>query len=155
MQDSVKNFHKILEEWVEGFSNFFYKILYDLKPRGGKILHTWSSASANLAPSLRLYYSVRDFILYSLFYYYIILLLLYRKISIDGPGGIHFLSTHNFWITHKRIKIKTYSERVETFLSEHAFIIVLWQVVHKSCVEKMWIPPGLSIEYLRYFLFLF
>ncbi len=27
-----------------------------------------------------------------------------------------------------------------------AFIIVLWQVVQKLCVEKKWIPPGLSIE---------
>ena len=74
----------------------------------------------------------------------------YRKISIDRPGGIHFLSTHNFWIIHKRTKIKTYSERVETFLSEYAFIFVLWQVVQKLCVEKKWIPPGLSIEILRY-----
>jgi hypothetical protein len=51
---------------------------------------------------------------------------------------------------HKRTKIKPYSERVETFHSEYAFIIVLWQVVQKLCVEKKWIPPGLSIEILRY-----
>jgi len=74
----------------------------------------------------------------------------YRKISIDRPGGIHFFSTHIFWIIHKRTKIKTYSERVETFLSEYAIIIVLWQVVRKLCLEKKWIPPGLSIEILRY-----
>jgi len=73
----------------------------------------------------------------------------YRKISIDRPGGIHFLSTHNFWIIHKRPKIKTYSERMEIFLSEYAFIFVLWQVVQKLCVDKKWIPPGLSIEILR------
>ena len=69
--------------------------------------------------------------------------LLSRKISIDRPGGIHFFSTHNFWIIHKRTKIKTYSEKVETFLSEYAFMIVLWQVVQKLCVEKKWIPFGL------------
>ena len=32
----------------------------------------------------------------------------YRKISIDRPGGIHLFLTHNFWIIHKRTKIKTY-----------------------------------------------
>jgi len=48
------------------------------------------------------------------------LLHIYRKISIDRPTGIHFLSTNNFWIKHKIKKIKTYSERVETFLSEYA-----------------------------------
>jgi len=50
---------------------------------------------------------------------------------------------------NKRTKIKTYLKRLETFLSEYAFIIVLWQVVQKLCVEKKWIPPGLSIEFLR------
>jgi hypothetical protein len=73
----------------------------------------------------------------------------YRKISIDRQGGIHFLSTHYFWIIHKRTKINAYSKRVETFLSEYAFIIVLWQVVEKLCVEKKWIPHGLSIEFLQ------
>jgi len=61
---------------------------------------------------------------------------MYGKISIDRPGGIHFLSTHDFWIIHKRTKIKTYSERVETLLSEYAFIFLLWQVVQELCVEK-------------------
>jgi len=75
--------------------------------------------------------------------------LIYRKITIDRPGGIHFFSTHNFWIIHKRTKTKTYSERVKIFLSEYAFIIVPWQVVRKLCVEKKWTPPGLSIEILR------
>jgi hypothetical protein len=75
---------------------------------------------------------------------------IYRKISIDRPGGIHFLSTHNFWIIHKRPKIKTYSERMETFLSEYAYIFVLWQVVQKLCAEKKRIAPGLSIEILLY-----
>ncbi len=39
---------------------------------------------------------------------------------------------------------------MEIFLSEYAFIFVLWQVVQKLCVDKKWIPPGLSIEILRY-----
>jgi len=56
----------------------------------------------------------------------------------------------NFDFLHKRTKIKPYPERVETFHSEYAFIIVLWQVVQKLCVEKKWIPPDLSIEILRY-----
>jgi hypothetical protein len=45
--------------------------------------------------------------------------------------------------------MKPYSERAETFHSEYAFIIILWQVVQKLCVEKKWIPPGLSIELIR------
>jgi hypothetical protein len=38
---------------------------------------------------------------------------------------------------------------MDIFLPEYAFIIVLWQVVQNLCVEKKWIPPGLSIEILR------
>jgi len=38
---------------------------------------------------------------------------------------------------------------MDTFLSEYAFIVVLWQVVQKLCVEKKWILP---IEILRYML---
>jgi len=49
-------------------------------------------------------------------------------------------------IIHERTKIKAYFERVDTFLSEYAFIVSLWQVVQKLCVEKKWISPGLSIE---------
>jgi hypothetical protein len=45
--------------------------------------------------------------------------------------------------------IKAYSERVDTIRLEYAFIVVLWQVVQKLCVEKVNIP-GLSIEVLRY-----
>jgi hypothetical protein len=71
----------------------------------------------------------------------------YREISIDRPGGIHSFETHNFLIIHKRTKIKPYSERVETFHSEYAFIIVLWQLFQKLCFEKKWKPPGLSIEF--------
>ena len=37
---------------------------------------------------------------------------------------------------HKRTKIKAYSERVDTFISEYHFIVVLLQVVQKLCVEK-------------------
>ncbi len=65
---------------------------------------------------------------------------IYRKISIDRPGDIRFFSTHNFWTTCHRTKIKTYSERVKTFLSKYALIIVLWQVVQKLCVEKSGYP---------------
>jgi len=39
---------------------------------------------------------------------------------------------------------------METYISEYALMIVLWQVVKKLCVEKKWIPPGLSIQFLRY-----
>ncbi len=68
----------------------------------------------------------------------------YRRIRIDRTGGIHFFSTY------KRIKIKAYYERTDSFLSEYAFIVVLWQVVQKLCLEKKWIPPGQSIEFSRY-----
>jgi hypothetical protein len=46
--------------------------------------------------------------------------------------------------------IKAYSERVDSFLSEYAFIFVIWEVVQKLCNLKKWIPPGLSIEILRF-----
>ena len=39
---------------------------------------------------------------------------------------------------------------MKTYDSEYAFMIVLWQVVQKLCVEKKWITPGLSIEILWY-----
>ena len=42
---------------------------------------------------------------------------------------------------------------MDIFLSEYAFMVVLWQVVQKLCVEKKGIPPGLSIEILRYIYF--
>ena len=32
--------------------------------------------------------------------------------------------------------IKAYSERVDTFRLEYAFIVVLWQVVQKLCADK-------------------
>ncbi len=38
----------------------------------------------------------------------------------------------------------------EAFRFSMAFIAVLWQVVQKLCVEKKWIPVGLSIDFLRY-----
>ena len=41
-------------------------------------------------------------------------------------------------------------ERVDTFLSEYAFIVVLWHVVQKLRVENKWLLTGLSIEVLRY-----
>ncbi len=68
-------------------------------------------------------------------------------ISINRPGSILFFKTHNSWIIHKRTKIKPYSERVGTFHSEYAFIIVLWQVVQKLCVEK----SGYPLVYLSRF----
>ena len=70
-----------------------------------------------------------------------IFFMVYRKISIDRPGGIHIFSTHIFCTIHKRTKIKAYSERVDSFLSEYAFIVVIWQVVKKLCDLKKWIPP--------------
>ena len=75
---------------------------------------------------------------------------LYRKNSIDRPGGIHFFSTHNFRITCHRTIIKSYSDRKVSTLSEYVFIFVLLCMIQKLCVEKKWIPPGLSIEILRY-----
>jgi hypothetical protein len=71
----------------------------------------------------------------------------YRKISIDRPGGIHFFSTHNLWIIHKRTKIKPYSERVETFDSEYAIIIVLWQWFR----SYVWKKSGYPLFYLSRF----
>jgi hypothetical protein len=49
-------------------------------------------------------------------------------------------------------KIKTYSERLETFLSEYNFIFVIVYIIQKLCVDKKWIIPGQSIEILRYFI---
>ena len=79
---------------------------------------------------------------------------IYRKISIDRPGGIHFFSTHNFWTTCHRTKIKAYSDRKVSTLSEYVFIFVLLCMIQKLCVDKKWIPPGLSIEILRYITFI-
>jgi len=74
----------------------------------------------------------------------------YRKIWIDRPGDIHFFSTHNFWTTCHGTMIKAYSEWKVSTLSECGFIFVLLCMIQKLCVEKKWIPPGLSIEILRY-----
>jgi len=74
----------------------------------------------------------------------------YRKYSIDRPEGIHFFSTHNFWTTCHRTIIKAYSYRKVFILSEYVFIFVLLCMIRKLCVDKKWIPSGLSIEILRY-----
>ncbi len=39
---------------------------------------------------------------------------------------------------------------MQIFLSEYIYMIILRCVVHKLCVAKNVIPPGLSIENLRY-----
>jgi len=46
-----------------------------------------------------------------------------RKISINWPGGIHFLSTHNFWIIHKRTKIKNTFWKSENFSIRTCFYL--------------------------------
>ena len=76
--------------------------------------------------------------------------MLYRKISIDRPGGVHFFSTHNFRTTCHRTIIKAYSDIKISTLSEYVFIFVLLCMIQKLFVEKKWIPLGLSIEILRY-----
>jgi hypothetical protein len=50
---------------------------------------------------------------------------------------------------HMRTKIKAYTERADTFISEYHFFVVIWQVVQKLCVDKKWMPPGPSTEFLR------
>jgi hypothetical protein len=40
-------------------------------------------------------------------------------------------------------------ERI-VFYQNMVLLFVLWQVVQKLCLEKKWIPPGQSIEILRY-----
>ena len=77
----------------------------------------------------------------------------YRKNSIDRPGGIHFFSTHNFWTTCHRTIIKAYSGRKVSTLLEYVFIFVLLCKIQKLYVDKKWIPPGLSIEILRYHIY--
>ena len=42
-----------------------------------------------------------------------------------------------------------YSDRKVSTLSEYVFIFVLLCIIQKLCVDKKWIPPGLSIEFLR------
>ncbi len=74
----------------------------------------------------------------------------YRKFAIDRPGGMQFLATHNFWTTHLRTMIWLYSEKMQTFISEYIYMIILRCVVQKLCVDKNCIPPGLSIANLRY-----
>ena len=54
---------------------------------------------------------------------------------------------HNFWIIHKESKIEAYSERVDTLLSEYAFMFVPLYMIHKLCFEKSSYPSGLSIEF--------
>jgi len=46
--------------------------------------------------------------------------------------------------------VKAYSDRKVSTLLENAFIFVLLCMIQKLCVDKKWIPPGLSIEILRY-----
>ena len=74
----------------------------------------------------------------------------YRKFATYRPGGMQFLATHNFWTTHFRTMIWLYSERMQIFLSEYIYMIILRCVVQKLCVDKNCMPPGLSIANLRY-----
>ena len=46
--------------------------------------------------------------------------------------------------------IKAYFDREVSTLSEYVFILVLLCMIQKVCVDKKWIPPGLSIEILWY-----
>jgi len=78
---------------------------------------------------------------------------MYRKNSIDRPGGIHFFSTHIFRTTCHRTIIKAYSDRKVSILLEYVFIFVLLCMTQKLYVEKTWIPAGLSNEILRYYSF--
>ncbi len=47
--------------------------------------------------------------------------------------------------------IKLYSERMEIFLSEYIYMVILRCVVQKLCVTENCLPPGLSIANLRYY----
>jgi len=42
-------------------------------------------------------------------------------------------STHNFCTIHKRTKTNAYSERVDSFLSEYDFSVVIWKIVQNLC----------------------
>ena len=74
----------------------------------------------------------------------------HRKFAIDRPVGKQFSATHSSLTTHLRTLIQLYSERMQIFLSEYMYVIILRCVVQKLCVAKNCLPPGLSIANLRY-----
>ena len=71
----------------------------------------------------------------------------YRKISIDRPGGIHFLSTHNFWTTCHRTTIRAYSDRKISTL-KNIFLSLFFYVWFRSYMS---IRSGYPLVYLSRF----
>jgi hypothetical protein len=88
-----------------------------------------------------------------MFLLYYLNFILYRKISIDRPGGIHIFSTHNFCTIHKRTKKKAYYDRKESTLSEDAFHLCSLTYGTEVMCRKNVDTPWSIYRVFRYLLF--